>query len=424
MKIITLSEQDFDRFASSHRYKSIYQTSSYGKLMSRHGFKVHYIGITDDLNHLIGASLIMYKDVFMNKKIAYAPRGILFDYSNSASIDELVKKLKQVLGRQDFILLRMDPYIPATIRNQNGTISNLNKSVNATMANLKHAGFKYKGQNNYFENEKGRFESIILLNDRDIKNIYLSFSKSARHKINKASNSGVMIVKDEKKNTEFLANLLKGKDGKSKEYYSDFVKAFGNKANIYYALLDTNAFVISTKKIYEYELEKNEILATKIKESGEQNKKVKQHVLNYKMESDKLLNTYKNQLVLATELLQKYPTNIIIGGALTVEYDNSVYLIAEGFDKKYNNLCCNYLIRWFIITEAKQKNYKYFNIGNISGDFKTKNPYTNLNQNKLGFGSIPTEYIGEFDLVLDSFNYKVYQNFSKDKNFQFKNNIK
>ena len=425
MKIITLSEQAFDNFASTHRYKNYYQTSSYGKLMTKYGFKTHYIGITDDLNHVIGASLIIYKDIFMNKKIAYAPRGILFDYNNSSSVEELANKLKQVLGKQNFILLRMDPYIPATIRNKRGLISNMNKSINNIMANLKNAGFKYKGQNNFFENESPRFESVLLLNDRTIRDIYSSFSKRTRHKMNKASSSGVMIIKDEQKNTDLLYNYLKNKSNKPKEYYKDLVNFYENKANVYYALLDTNAFVISTKKTYEHELEKNEYLSKKIQAHGLNiNKSISQRLLNYKMESDKLLNIYKNQLVLATQLLEKYPKSIIIGGAITITYDNAVYLIEEGYEKKYSNLSCNYLTRWFIINEAKQKNYKYFNMNAVVGDFRTKNPYTNLNENKLGFGTIPTEYIGEFDLVLDNFNYKVYQNFSKDKNYQFKNDIK
>ena len=424
MKIITLSEQDFDRFASNHRYKNIYQTSSYGRLMAKHGFKTHYIGITDDLNHLIGASLILYQTVFMSKKIAYAPRGILFDYSNSASVDELAKKVKQVFGKQDFIMLRIDPYIPATIRNKNGSVSNMNKNINTIMANLKHAGFKYKGQNNFFENEKGRFESILLLSDRDIRSIYLGFTKTTRHKINKASTSGVMIVKDKNKSHELFYNMIKNKTTKTKEYYQDLLNFYDNKANIYYAVLDTNAFVISTKKVYERELEKNDYLSQKIQRIGESGKKVKQSLMNYKMESDKLLNTYKNQLVFATEILQRNPQSIVLGGIITVEYDNSIYIVEETFDKTYNNLCCNYLTRWFIINEAKQKNYKYINLGNIAGDFRTKNPYTNLNQNKLGFGSTPTEYIGEFDIILDNFNYKIYQNFGKDKDYKFKNNIK
>ena len=58
MKIITLSQQEFDKFASAHKYKNYYQTSSYGNLMSKHGYKVHYIGIIDSTNHLVGASLL------------------------------------------------------------------------------------------------------------------------------------------------------------------------------------------------------------------------------------------------------------------------------------------------------------------------------------------------------------------------------
>lgn len=420
MKIITLSQQEFDKFASAHKYKNYYQTSSYGNLMSKHGYKVHYIGIIDSTNHLVGASLLLYTTVFMNKKIAYAPGGILFDYNIAENIVELVKKLRNVLGKQDFILLRMDPYIPATIRNKRGLISNINSDVNNILKNIKYAGFKYKGQNNFFENERGRFESIVLLSEKTIKDVYLGFNKRTRHKINKASNSGVLIVEDTNKKTEFLQNII-STNKRSKEYYDDFMKAFGNKAKIYYAVLDTNAYVTSIKKAYEHEMELNEKLTSKIQDNiGTTN----QRILNSKMESDKLLSVYKDQLVFATNILEKYPKSVLIGGAITLEYNEAIYLIAEGYDKKYKSLNSNYLTRWFIINEAVQKGYKYLNLNNIVGDFKNKNPYSTLNENKLGFGSIPTEYIGEFDLVLDQFNYRLYQNFSKEKDFKFKDNIK
>ena len=181
-------------------------------------------------------------------------------------------------------------------------------------------------------------------------------------------------------------------------------------------------FVISSKKVYEHELEKNEYLSKKIQEHGIATKKpVKKNILNSKMESDRLLNVYKNQLVLATKLLQDYPNNLILGGALTIEYDNAIYLIVDGYDKKYKNLCCNYLIRWYIINEGVKKQYKYFNMNCISGEFRKKNPYSGLNENKIGFDGIPTEYIGEFDLILNNFNYKLYRSFSTEKNYKLKN---
>ena len=84
-------------------------------------------------------------------------------------------------------------------------------------------------------------------------------------------------------------------------------------------------------------------------------------------------------------------------------------------------MCCNYLIRWYIINEGAKKQYKYFNMNCISGEFRKKNPYSGLNENKIGFDGIPTEYIGEFDLILNNFNYKLYQSFSKEKNYKLKN---
>ena len=411
MKIITLKEQEFDRFASSHRYKNYYQTSSYGKLMSKHGFKIHYIGITDDLNHLIGASLLLYSVVFMNKKIAYAPGGILFDYGNVANVEELVKKLKHVLGKQDFILLRMDPYIPATIRNKRGLVSNLNNSVNNILSNIKHAGFKYKGQNNYFENERGRFESVILLNGRSIKDVYLGFTKRTRHKINKASNSGIIIVEDDKKNPTYLQNMITT-NKQSVEYYNDFVKEYGDKANVYYAVLDTNAFVASTKKTYEHEVEKNEELTKKIQDNIG---KVKQSLINAKMESDKLLNLYKNNLVLATKLLKENPKGLIIGGGLTIIYDNAAYLIIEGFDKNFTFTNPNYLLKWEMIKTYRERNLKYLNLNAITGNFEKNNKYKGLNDMKLGYKSLIMEYIGEYDIVLNSFMYSIYKKVNKEK---------
>ena len=120
MKIVTLSQEQFDRYAKTHRYRSFYQTTAYGNSMLKFGYNVHYFGIVDKTNALIGATMIMYKEVFMSNKIAYAPRGILFDYTDSTKVKELAECLKNLLGKQGFMLLRMDPYIPISVHNNTG----------------------------------------------------------------------------------------------------------------------------------------------------------------------------------------------------------------------------------------------------------------------------------------------------------------
>jgi len=422
MRIVTLEPYQFDTYANTHKYRNYYQTSSYGKTMADNGFNIHYLGIKDNANNLIGASLIIYKEIFMNQKIAYAPRGILFDYTDSSKVKELSLKLKQILGKQGFLILRMDPYIPATIRNNYGKVLNINNEINNIMKNIKEAGFKYKGQNKYFENELGRYEAIKLLNN-DTNTLFKKLSKRTRHKINRATNCGITIINDKNKDINRLYELCKNKTNLSKKYIHDLTTNFQN-SNVYYAILNTDSFVIEAKKRYENELERNDTLAKKIQNIRINNNTIQKKHLNTKMESDKLINIYKNDLVLATKLLKDYPKGLVIGGALTIEYNNASYLIIDGFIKKLGYLNCNYLIKWFIINESKKKGLKYFNLNAITGVFNKNNIYKNLNEMKLGFDVVPTEYIGEFDLILNNLKYNIYKSFSKDKNYKLKEESK
>lgn len=411
MKIITLNPKQFDEYTKNHRYRNYYQTSTYANLMIKFGYNVHYLGIVNENNTLIGASLILYKEVFMGNKIAYAPRGILFDYENREQLLTLGDKLKQLLGKQGFILLRMDPYIISTIRDKDGNIINLNNEIEMIQSNLENAGFNYKGKSLFFENEKTRWESLVLLN-KDIDNLYKKLPKRTRHKINKATISGIEINKEENKDVNSIYNLIKSKSKRPLRYYEEFIKSYDSE--VYVAKLNTETFVINSRKLYENEMNKNDILAKKI-QNTDAKISAKKRILNAKMESDKLLHIYKNNLVLATKLLKENPDGLIVGGAITINYDNATYLIIEGFNKKYSFINPNYLLKWNIITDAKKNNHKYVNLNAVVGEFEQKNPYQGLNEMKLGYNSIITEYIGEFDIILNNFSYGIYKNFSKNK---------
>ena len=413
MKIVTISPEQFDRYAKMHRYRNYYQTSIYGNTMRKFGFNVHFLGITDDSNKLIGASLIIYREVFMGHKIAYAPRGILFNYDNPNQLKELAEKLKKILGKQGFMMLKIDPYIPSTIRDHEGNIIHFNNQVNLIMANLQTAGFIHQGRTLFFEGEKPRWEALVLLN-KDIRSIFNSFDKRTRHKIRKAANSGIECYKDPSKNINVLYQFIKRKSPKPIEFYRELISNYGDNAEVYYARLNTEVYVINSRRAYEREMEKNDQIAEKI-QNIDITPQVKNALLNKKMESDKLLNTYKNNMVQATNLLKEYPKGIIVAGAITIKYDNSAFLYMDGFDTKYSNLNPSYLLKWRMIDDYNKQHLKYFNLNAIVGEFERKNKYSGLNEMKLGFNSIVTEYIGEFDIILNNFTYSLYKSFNKNK---------
>ena len=413
MKIVTLTPEQFDKFAQNHRYRNYYQSSAYGNVMVKFGYNIHYLGIVEKPNKLIGATLIIYKEIFMSNKIAYAPRGILFNYEDKSQVDKMAKKLKALLGKQGFMLLRMDPYIPETIRDQFGNTINFNNQASTIISNLKKAGFSYKGKTKFFETEKPRWEALVLLN-RDDREIFARLDKRTRNKIRKATNHGVKVFRDTDEDVNGLYQIVKKKSPNPLAFYKEMIKNFKDNIEIYYAVLSTEDYTINSRKTLEQEQERNEQLNTLIQDMT-LNVKERNNYLNQKMESDKLLNTYKNNIVAATELLKEHPEGIKIAAAMVVKYDNAAYVFVDGIKEENSSLNANYLLKWYMIQDYNSRGFKYLNLNAIVGEFEKKNAYSGLNEMKLGFNTTVTEYLGEFDIVLNNFSYNLYKSFNKDK---------
>ena len=107
MKIVILTPEQFDNFSDNHPLHTYYQTSMYGNLMKKNGFKVEYYGFVDGSNMLIGATLMLTKKLFFGHKYAYAPRGFLIDYDNKQLITELCRKLKRYLAKSNYVFLKI-----------------------------------------------------------------------------------------------------------------------------------------------------------------------------------------------------------------------------------------------------------------------------------------------------------------------------
>ena len=411
MKVVTLKPDQFDNYAKNHRYRNYMQSSTYANVMTKFGYGAKYLGVVNDENKLIGATMIIFKKIYMSHKFAYAPRGILYNYENIDNLNEMIDKIKKLLNKKKFMLLRIDPYIPLTIRDQEGNIMNFNNKGNEIIENLKAAGFDYKGKNLFFENEKPRWEALVLLN-RDIREIFAKFDKNTRNKIRKASNSGIEVVIDPTKNVNKLFEFVTKKEHKPLNYYKEFCNQFGDDIDIFYAKLNTETFLINSRRTYEKELEYNSDLQDKVQNMNLDDKE-RESYINKKMKSDKLISNYKNSMVLSTDLLKDNPEGIIIAAAMVLKYDNAAYIISEGIDERYDYINANYLIKWNIIDEYNKRGFKYVNLGGVVGEFEEENEYSGLNEMKLGFNATVTEYIGEFDMIINNVAFNLYNKLNK-----------
>ncbi len=413
MKLVKLNSNQFDKYASTHKYRNYFQTSMYANVMIKFGYRSQFLGITNDNNKLIGATMLLYKEEWMGNKIAYAPRGFLFNYDNLSELEELTLKLKKTLGKQGFMLLRIDPSIPLSIRDNNGNIMNINSNANIIIENLKKADYTYKGKNLYFETEKPRWEALVIL-QKTTEQLFNSLDDRTRNKIKRANSIGITVKKNEKKELKKLYEFIKNKDNKPISYYKAILDIFNENAELYYAKIDTKTFLLNSKRSYTEEVEYNEKLSKQI-ESMNLSNEDRLDCLKNKMESDKLIAAYKNNLETATELLKNNPDGLIIAGTIVIKYDNAAYIVTEGTDEYYSFLNPLYLLKWYLIQEYNNQGLKYINLNEISGNFQDNNKYKNLNESKLGYNTTVTEYIGEFDIVLNNLTYNLYKKINKDK---------
>ena len=406
MKIITLSGKQFNEYAKKHKYRSYYQTVEYGKLSKLDGYDYHLLGFLNNSNELVGATMILFKKVFLNYKIGYSPYGFLLDYTDSDFIEEMTKKLRILLFKQHFLYIKLNPNIECSRRSKNGNIISYNHEINDIIEILQNNNYIHKGFTNYFEDNKPRWNAVLKLTASNEK-LYLKLSKQIRNKINKAEKCGIEIKELEDLNDlNIFYQFIKRKHKKSLKYYETLLKTFNN-SKVYMAILNTRKYLKNSQDNYEHDLLENEKLNSKLETLSKKRADINK-TLTKKMESDKLLEISHKHLLSATKLYSKYPDNIYIAGMLVIEDKDGSNLIIEGYDKKYKDFDPNYLLKWEYIKKLNKASKKYFNLNGIVGEFKGVNKYSGLNEAKLGYGAEAIEYIGEFDLIINKLMLKFY----------------
>lgn len=400
MQIILLDEIRFDNFAINHPYYNFYQSSNYGKFMTKHGYNSYYLGLADDIGEIKAATLMIVKNEKSSKrKMGYAPRGFLIDWNNDDLVKEFTEKLKEFLANRNFTYLKVDPLITLKEHNINGEVKQ-NTIDNTSFVNkLQSIGYIHLGYNNGMEALKPRWNAIMKLNN-NITLLYNSISKEARSKIIEASKMGNRVYKGGLNDISLLYNLI-NKSTPPLEYYLDYYQFFSqnNGFEVYFTKLEPVSYVNSSKNLYEKEEQRNNELNMQIQDFNNPNK---EFVINEKLKSDELLSKYKKNMLEASSLFQKYPSGLVISGVAVIKYGKKITFLASGVNENFKNIYPEYLLKWQLASEFARNGYDIVDLGSLTGDFNNNSYLSTLNKE---LSNSIVEYVGEFDLVINKKSY-------------------
>ena len=405
VRIKLLSNVEFLEFTKQFKPSSIYQTPYYAFTMHEENYDSMFVGLIEG-NVLKAASLILVYKI-NGFKYALAPRGFLIDYNDEKLVATFTKLIKKFLGKKDIVAIKVNPMIIKNVYNSLGHTINYNELYDKTFNYMKKLGYFHLGYNNYFEALKPRFEAYINL-DLDYIKLFGNIEKSCRNKIRKAVRDGIKVYHGSSDDLKYLYEQTKNDYPRDLNYFKNLYKFFGKDdlIDFYYSKLDTTDYLQYTQNMYnKYSFRSSELSKALISQKGNSDK-----IVSEKLEVDKNVVKYRNQLAEATEYLKKFPNGIITSSALIIKWQDAVYLVIDGYDKKYRQFGAKQLMIWKLMGRYAKLGFKKFYLGGVANINKTNNKYKGLNEFKLNFHSNVIEYVGDFELITNSPLYFVYKN--------------
>ena len=394
MQIKEISFDEFDSFAKNHPLSNYHQTSEYALLMANQGYDYDYIGYLDNDNVIVAAALILYKKIGLIYRYGYSPKGFLIDYFNQELLKQFTKDLKSYYQEKGFAFIKINPEIAIGEISTNPYQVKYNQNV-MIRNTLKKNGYLKLKDNLYFESMIPRFNGIVHLPSFN----YEKLSKNTKNKIVQANRKGLVFEKVGREYIDEFYKFIKLKKKRDLNFYKDYYNIFdkNNFVDLFLIGIDYEQYLLRTKEAYEKELERNNIFNELLHHSASEKR------INEKMNSDRTLLKYKTDIVEATNGLSENK-KVYIAGAMTIKFNNRVYIVMSGYDKKYKHFNPNYFLHYSILNYYKDK-FTYVDLNGLTGDFSKENPYYGLNKFKMGFNPKIYEFIGEYDLVINERAY-------------------
>ncbi|MDD6223567.1 MAG: peptidoglycan bridge formation glycyltransferase FemA/FemB family protein [bacterium] len=409
MKFRVLTESEYQNFYDTYRQASFMHSLEFAKWRQEYHNIMHLVGI-EEAGVIIAAALILEEKTALKKKKFYAPRGLMVDYHNVKVLSFFTHELKQYIKRRGGFTFIMDPNVIYQIRDSDGKVDFNQKKDEQTIQNLLQLGYKHHG----FNTCQYRWGCRMLL-DEDYEIKKSRFSKSTKRNINNCIKKGVVVRKGTILDLIKMVDLFESDSERENSgfhrllYYQKLYQYMCPLMTVYIAYLKPDIYYQSSLNLYEYEKRNNRDLEKKINRGP-----VGKRLLYQKETSDKLLLKYDHEMRRALALQEKYPQGKDIGYLLSIRSGNEYLTFSSKVLPEYKSFTPNYLMYQYHIQDAYREGFQYCHFNEIVGDFHPTSKHYGLYEFKKGFGGNVIEYVGRFELKLESF-FTIYKFLKKDK---------
>ena len=144
LKLTNIDKELFDEFILNHPTKSHFlQSAEWGEFckVKKH-LTPFYLGLVNENNEIIAATLLLQKHLPMNYCYFYAPRGFVLDYNKKELVKTMTEKVINFCKAKKAIFVKIDPDIIYKSYNYLNEENELKTNPDVIFKTLKELGWK------------------------------------------------------------------------------------------------------------------------------------------------------------------------------------------------------------------------------------------------------------------------------------------
>lgn len=411
LKLKNIEKEEFDKFIVNHKTKSHFlQSLSWGEFSKiKKNLTPYYLGLVNENDELVGATLLLEKKLPMNFCYFYAPRGFVIDYKKKEVVRAMTKYIVDFAKKKKAIFVKIDPDIIRKSIDYQGEETE-NPDYNTIFNTLKEVGFKHQGYTKNFETMQPRYTFRIDLT-QSLEDIENHFSKTTKQRIAKSLKLDTEVTIGTKNDLKEFYHLMTLTESRkdfisyNEDYYETLYEIFNGNESSKATLFLGKVHITKTIKALEKNLKtiNNQISILPIDNLSKSAKAKLTELTKQKENIQKEIEKYK-------EYKKEYGNELTLSAHMIIEYGDKAWVLYAGNHNILSETYVNYNTYFEHIKYCKNKGLKIYDQFGTIGDLSKNNPRLGLHEFKKKFGGDYIEFMGEWDYIT---NYPMYLIFTK-----------
>ena len=410
LKLTNIEKEKFDDYIKNHPQKSHFlQSVSWGEFakVKKH-LTPYYLGLINEEDKIVGATLLLEKHLPMNYSYFYAPRGFVLDYNKKELVKTMTQKIVEFAKSKKGIFVKIDPDLIIKSYNYLNEENEAKYDKDEIMNTLKSCGWKHQGFTKNFETMQPRYSIRIDLT-QDIDTIEEHFSKTTKQRIQKSLKLETEVEIGTKEDIKEFYNLMMLTESRkdfvsyNEDYYETLYEIFNGNKNSKAILFLGKVHFNKTISALEKNLKriKDQISIMPIDNLSKSAKSKLQELERQRKATAEEIEKYK-------DYKKQYGDSITLSAHMIIEYGNKSWVLYAGNHNVLSECYVNYNTYFEHIKKCKEDGIEIYDQFGTIGDLSKDNPRLGLHEFKKKFGGDYVEFIGEFDYVTNPIMYFVF----------------